>query len=202
MCVSALTAAVLVELAAIGHSCDDVLRNLQPPTGILCLYRYMNLNPPAAPPPTPSLIPGNHQTHTTLRESARSCAERKARVLFKHRPAVIRWTAAGASSTPRQQQQDCTAGGSTTVAVAPPTARSDDSPQTVVAGEQRNGSRIQSDLVSPLLSLVHTESMGRHVVAQDGPLQAGTLLLRETPFAWSLHPEFSGEFCAHCLCEV
>lgn len=161
---------------------------------------YINPNPPPAPPQS-LLISGKHQTHTILRESARSSAERKARILFKHRPAVIRWTAAGASDTPRQQQQDSTAGGSTT-AVAPSTARSDGPPPTVVAGDQRNGSGIKTDLVSPLLSLVRTDSLGRHVVAQEGPLLAGTLLLRETPFAWSLHPEFSGEYCAQCLCEV
>lgn len=66
--------------------------------------------------------------------------------------------------------------------------------------------RAQNDVVSPLLSLASTDSVGRHVVAGGGSgagvIPAGTVLLRETPFAWSLHPEFNGAFCAHCLCEV
>lgn len=66
--------------------------------------------------------------------------------------------------------------------------------------------RVQNDIVSPLLSLASTDSVGRHVVAGGGSgagaIPAGTVLLRETPFAWSLHPEFNSEFCAHCLCEV
>lgn len=152
-----------------------------------------NPHPPQRPPNS-----GNHQTYENLRESARSSAKRKARILSKHRPALVRWTVATASSTPRKHEQTSTRGGCTAS-----TARSNGSAPTVVAGDRRHGARIhRTDIISPLLSLACAETIGRHVVAQKGPLPAGTLLLRETPFAWSLHPEFSGEYCAHCLCKV
>lgn len=120
------------------------------------------------------------QTHESLREAASRGTERKARALSKHRNALVRWTAAG-SGTPQRRQHFKSA--------------------TTAAVHRSEEVRLQSDRVSPLLSLVSTESLGRHVVAA-GTLPAGTELLTETPFAWSLHPEFSGEFCAHCLHEV
>eukprot|EP00752_Nemacystus_decipiens_P011045 g9813.t1 len=124
------------------------------------------------------------QTHASLSEAARRGAQRKAGVLSKYRRVIVRWT--GASGTLQRRQDFKSAGGTGC---------------TTAVVDRREEVRLQSDRVSPLLSLVSTERLGRHIVAA-GPLPGGTLLLKETPFAWSLHPEFSGEFCAHCLHKV
>lgn len=109
-------------------------------------------------------------------------------MLSKYRRVLVRCTAASGTTLPPQHFKS--AGGST-----------DRSTTTAAVVDRSKEVRLKSDHVSPLLSLVSTERLGRHVVAA-GALPAGTVLLTESPFAWSLHPEFSGEFCAHCLHEV
>lgn len=142
------------------------------------------------------------KSHSCLREAARNGAERKARVLSKHRQVLARWTSATTRGTPRRQSPRQHVKGNGDTALASSAVSSDGPPSSTTAvAVQVEELRTQSDLVSPLLSLVSTERLGRHVVAAEA-IPPGTMLLRETPFAWSLHPEFSGEFCAHCLCEV
>lgn len=142
---------------------------------------------------TPLLSSGRcpRQTHESLREAASSGAERKARALFKHRRVIARWTAGAAKSGDLRRQHFKRAGG----------GNNGSSTTTEVVDRSDKEARLQNDHASPLLSLVSTERLGRHVVAA-GAIPAGKLLLRESPFAWSLHPEFSAEFCAHCLHEV
>lgn len=149
------------------------------------LHHFAKYHPPSSGHDQRQQPPNDRQTHASLREAARRGAERKARALSKHRHVLVRWTAGAAtmSGTLRRQHYKC-AGDSTTAVV-----------------DRSEEVRLRSNHVSPLLSLVSTERLGSHVVAA-GALPAGTLLLRETPFAWSLHPEFRGEFCAHCLHEV
>ncbi|CAM9507598.1 unnamed protein product [Ectocarpus sp. 4 AP-2014] len=150
-------------------------------------------------------------THEKLREATRNGAKRKARVLSKHRAVLARWTASPATGVnPQRQQHNGANGCSTGDSPAAPrysgTRSSEDLPPVDAVADRSEEVRVQNDIVSPLLSLASTDSVGRHVVAGGGSgagaIPAGTVLLRETPFAWSLHPEFDGEFCAHCLCEI
>ena len=163
-----------------------------------------------APPPLSgrdAQSPRDHrETHSSFREAARGGAERKARVLSRHRPALVRWAVAATSDIPRRRQhrQHSKRGNSGGAAYASSAAAGDDeSPPTAAVAGQTGELRTNnsSGFVSPLLSLVSTERLGRHLVAAEA-IPPGTSLLRETPLAWCLHPAFSGDFCAHCLDEV
>ena len=126
-------------------------------------------------------------------------------MLSRHRPALVRWAVAATSDIPRRRQhrQHSKRGNSGGATYASSAAVGDDEspPTAAVAGQTGELRTNSSGFVSPLLSLVSTERLGRHLVAAEA-IPPGTSLLRETPLAWCLHPAFSGDFCAHCLDEV
>lgn len=109
-------------------------------------------------------------------------------MLSKHRPVLVRWTSAATSIDSTLPRRPC---GETVKC-----ASSDDNGSGNSNGDQPT--IVQSDL----LSLEYTDSLGRHLVAGVATIPAGTVLFRESPFAWCLRPEFAGDFCAHCLREV
>lgn len=132
------------------------------------------------------------RTHAGVRGEARGNAMRKARVLFKHRSALIRWTA------DRQTDEDNQ--------VRPPPQLDVKNAATATRTEtNQNGQVASAEEIEfvrrDLLRLASSERLGRHLVA-EASIPAGTVLIRERPFAWCIEPEFAAEFCAHCLREV
>lgn len=157
---------------------------------------------------------GQTDTNTTCREAVRRGAARKARALSKHRPVLLRWAPSTTCTSPqqqpqrqrrrsRQQQQHTqTNKDERKISNYGSRASSEDVPPAAATTVRSEEFRGRDELVAPQLSLVTTESLGRHIVAGTGGIPVGTVVLKEAPYAWALTPEFHGEFCAHCLREV
>lgn len=155
-------------------------------------------------------------THPTFRVAVRSGAARKARALSRHRPVLVRWAPATTYTSPQQQQQqrrrsqnqneykqaDNNIGDIRNIQNNGNRASSGDVPPTAAAADRTEEIRPDGVRATPSLSLLRTESLGRHVVAGTGGVPVGTVVLREAPYAWALNPEFHGEICAECLHEV
>lgn len=164
--------------------------------------------------------PSEAQTHADSSDAIRENAERKARALWKHRAALVRWTSKEIAASSAADAAPPTRRGAfhnnntknlknTTGTNAATTPIKD---STIQSGNDRCTSITTTIVRRDLLSLVSAEGLGRHVVAGTAgagagaatatAIPAGTLLLREMPFAWCVQPEFADELCAHCLREV
>ncbi|CAM9634823.1 unnamed protein product [Scytosiphon promiscuus] len=153
-------------------------------------------------------------TKMTSRAAVRRGAARKARALSKHRPVLVRWapatTCAGALKQPQRrrrrsrQQQQHTQTGINTSNIGSSSSRA--SGETLLpattAADRNQEVRLDGDHAKTQLLLVTTESLGRHIVAGTGGIPAGKVVLKEAPYAWALHSEFDGDFCAECLLEI
>ena len=143
------------------------------------------------------------QEHTKLCVESSRNASRKARVLSNYRHVLLRWAALAATnshaSTTASSSRN-TQGRPTTTAHRGRRVASNSKGAADVPGTSPITPPVL--LRSDLLSLKISDDVGRHLVARAARVSAGTLLLREHPYAWCLQPKLAGQLCAHCLFEV
>lgn len=134
------------------------------------------------------------QKHAGIRLAACRNANRKALALFNHRSAIVRWTSAEEANGD-DANHSCPLQPVSNAAVAA-------KPATTNESWCDSDSSLEAELLrKDLLSMVPFEGLGRHLVASTD-IPAGTVLIREWPFAWCLEKELAAKCCPHCLGEV